>query len=470
MRHALALGALLAVFVVLSRREVFSWPYYYDEADYMFAASRGWANYTDHSSQPLVDYIRTGIREGRDPSHRAALSTQVRARGDVDFYRHWHGPLYFYWLAALAPLHLDERATRSLSYVFSVLTAMVIYFGALWVFPGRSREPAALLSSALYLWSYATVFSNEIAPHQLFVLCVVAALVLVMKWRVTGEQRFWYGAVVAAACAFCTLEVAFVLLLALAAFADKGKAVKSLVLFLATVLIVWPAAVLKLSFAKAYLFMTYLALFRRSPWGEAGFFETWRHRFVQSPGEWILLAIAAVLYCRPGQSVARKTLVPVTLYGVLMLVALLRVNSDTPRYMLPFLPAFQIAAGFTLASAIGICRPAARWISTAAILLAMLSSTYAQIRAHPVLPAPRPSEVLAAVRSQNLEGKRLLAPQNDVPMIHYYLREVVLSGYVSAQERSGLLAQDRFDAVLNPGSPVTLQRQSPLSPHYLSQR
>jgi len=38
MKHALALGAILAVFMFFTRREVFSWPYYYDEADYMFAA------------------------------------------------------------------------------------------------------------------------------------------------------------------------------------------------------------------------------------------------------------------------------------------------------------------------------------------------------------------------------------------------------------------------------------------------
>lgn len=470
MRHALALGALLAVFVFLARREVFSWPYCYDEADYMFAASLGWANYTEHPSQTLVDFIRTGLKKGSDPSERAALSSQIREHGDIDFYRHWHGPLYFYWLAALAPLQLDEPATRRLSYAFPVLTALVVYFGTLWVFPGRSRGLAALLSSALYLWSYPTVFSNEIAPHQLFVLCVVTALFLLMKWRATGEPRFWYSAVVAAACAFCTLEVAFVLLLVMAAFVDKRTVVKSLAVFLATVLIVWPAAVLRLSFVKAYLFMTYLALFRQSPWGQSGFFEAWWHRFVLSPGEWMLLAVAAALYFRPAHSALRKTLAPVALYGVLMLAVLLRVNSDTPRYMLPFLPTFQIAAGFVFVSAIGNFKPVARWVSATVLLLVMFWSTYGHIRAHPVLPAPRPFEVLAAIRSQNLEGKRLLAPQNDVPMIHYYLPNIVLNGYVSAQERMDLLARDRFDAVLNPGYPVTLQRQSELSPHYLSQR
>ena len=45
MKHALAVGAFLAIFAVfalLARDQVFPWPYYYDEADYMFAAAQGW--------------------------------------------------------------------------------------------------------------------------------------------------------------------------------------------------------------------------------------------------------------------------------------------------------------------------------------------------------------------------------------------------------------------------------------------
>jgi len=475
MKHALALGAILAVFMFFTRREVFSWPYYYDEADYMFAASLGWANYTDHPAQSLADYIRIGLSDGRSPAQRATLSAKSRADSDVNFYRHWHGPLYFYWLAALAPLHLDEHATRSLSYIFPVLTALVIYFGSLWLFPGG--DLGAVFGSAFYLWSYATVFSNEIAPHQLFVLCTVAALMLLMKWRATGDQRLWYGAVAVAACAFCTLEVAFVLLLAIIVYGavvrtpiDKHRIGKSIFLFIATVLFLWPAAVLKLSFLKAYLFMAYLALMRKSVWGNAGFVETWRHRLVESPGEWILFAVAAILYFRFCDSATRKMLAPVLLYGLLMVVVLLRVNTETPRYMLPFLPAFQIAAGFVFASVLKRWRPALRFASTAAILCLLFWNTYAQLRAHPILPAPRLAEVLDRVRREKLDGQRLLAPQNDLPMIHYYLPGVIVSGYADEGERSLMLAQDNFDAVLYPGSPVSLQRQTSGSPHYLSRR
>ena len=469
MKHALAFGALLGVFIFLARKEVFSWPYYYDEADYMFAASLGWSNYTDDPSQSLAGFIRMGLRNGGDSSRRAALSQQSRAGSDVNFYRHWHGPLYFYWLAAIAPLHLDEHATRSLSYVFPILAAFVIYFGTLWLNAGAL---AAMLSSAFYLWSYATVFSNELAPHQLFVLCVTAALMLLMKWRATGDPRFWYGAIIAEACAFCTLEVAFVLVLVLMVYGALGRAEKgkSIFLLVASVLFIWPAAALRLSFVKAYLFMAYLALVRKSPWGQKGFLDTWRLRFLESPWEWTLLAIAVIFFFRFCDPAARNMLAPVMVYGLVMLIVLLRANSETPRYMLPFLAPFQIAAGFVFASVLGKSNSVIRSLGSTAVLLLLFWNTYAQIREHPIRPAPRLAEVLDRVRAAKLEGRRLLVPQNDLPMLHYYVPGVVLAGYVDHRERSMLLAQDRFDAVLNPGYPVTLERQSSSLAHYLSQR
>jgi len=224
---------------------------------------------------------------------------------------------------------------------------------------------------------------------------------------------------------------------------------KSIGLFAGSVLLLWPAAFLKLSFLKAYLFMAYLAVFRKSPWGHITFLDTWRLRFEQSPGEWLLLAIAVILCFRFCDSAMRRLLTPVLLFAGLMLIALLRVNTETPRYMLPFLPAMQLAAGFIFASTLKNANPLVRNASAAAICLLLFLNTGAQIRAHPIRPAPRLAKLLATLRNQDLTNKKLLVPQDDLPMIHYYLPNILLSGYVSEEERSAMLARERFDAVLD---------------------
>jgi hypothetical protein len=457
-KHALAIFVLLGVFGLFACRQVFTWPYYYDEADYMYAASLGWgANYTDTPAQALKDYVRIGLRRGADATEREALSDESRAGDDVNFYRHWHGPLYFYWLLALAPFDLDERATRSWSYVFPVITLFVIYCGSLWVLPASEGFVAAMVGSAFYLWSYATTFTNEITPHALFVLCYVAALMLLMKWRTTGAARYWFGAVIATAFAFCTLEVAFVLLVVMLATGGWRRFAKSLPVFAGSVFLLWPAAVVKLAFIKAYLFMVYLALFRTAPWGNVGFAETWRLRFLHSPWEWLLLATAAVLYVRYCDRGTRGLLWPVLLYAGLMLAVLLRVTTDTPRYMLPFLPALHIAAGFTFASVLTKWRPMLRYTGAGAICLLLLWNTSSQIRSHPILPAPRLMAVLDSLRWRKLTDKKLLVPQDDLPMIHYYFHGTFVRGYMNDEERNARLARGRFDAVLLPGYPVNLE-------------
>src|ERR1700731_4450219 len=59
-------GLLLALFLLLITRTV-SWePYVYDEADYMYAASLGFAaNWSDTHSIPISDFARTGLARER---------------------------------------------------------------------------------------------------------------------------------------------------------------------------------------------------------------------------------------------------------------------------------------------------------------------------------------------------------------------------------------------------------------------
>jgi hypothetical protein len=443
MKHLLAAAALVALLLFLITRNVSLGPYLYDEADYMYAASLGYfANWTDAPTLPLPDFLRIGLSRGKPAGGRQELSEFIRQSNDVLFYRHWHGPLYHYFLIPVSRLRLNEHDVRAAMLVIPALTLLAIYFGCLWLIPGTPGLLTALLASVLFLSSFSVFRSTELAPHQLFVLCYLCCVIFLAKTVATGRRSAWYAAVTMAALAFCTLEVAFVavLTLAICAYIERDRlhmdwrfAARSLMLFIATVAIVWPAAIFKLTFVKSYLFMAYLALVRKGSWGDVGFFGTWRNRVLDSPLEWALIALALILYLRRPWQKDHRLAYPILIFAILMLAATARVLTDSARYSLPFMPALDLFAGVTLAPFLAsLRRPAAFGI--AGLLVAGLCATgLYETSTHPVQPDPHPAAVLEHIRQANLTNKALLVPQSDLPMIHYYFPATRLRGYYTPQ-------------------------------------
>jgi hypothetical protein len=407
MQRILVFGSLLALFLLLIIRNVSPEPYGYDEADYMYAATLGFtANWTDAPSISMADFVRAGLNR-ESPK---ALSERIRGSHDVLFYRHFHGPLYHYFLIPVSRLPLNPRAVRMLMLAIPAASLAIIYFGCLWLAPGLVATLAALLAAMLFLTSHAVVWSTELAPHQLFALCSLACLILLAKAIATGRRAYWYACVIASALAFCTLEVAFVLILTVAICgvverrtfgADLGFVVKSLALFLATVLAVWPAAIFRLSFVKGYAVVAYLALMREAPWGHAGFMETWRARIFESPLEWALIVIALLFQVR-NRVRAVPRVYPVGLFAVLMLIATLRVLSSSPRYTLPFMPALDLLAGLTLLPSLGPLRKPAGFAVVVLSVAGLYGIAWLQIAQRPPL-----------LRQQNLDA---------IPSRHHGLR------------------------------------------------
>jgi hypothetical protein len=433
--HAAILAVLVTVFLGWTFRQIYPWPYIYDEADYMYVATQdATANYLDSPSQPIAEFLRMGLTEGRDPARRESLSEFIRGSGDVNFYRHWHGPLYFFWLKAVGREEAAPPSVRAWFMVFPIATALAIYFGALWIFAPPVDLPAAVLGATLFLWSYPVSRSNEIAPHQMYMLWYVLVLILLAKLMVTppaapggdvtGARRYWYVAVACTAAAFATMEISFTLVAVLLILAwrehktwqvDKAWAIRSVLLFVGVAIALWPMGLLKLGVIKSYLFMAYLAVFRHNPWGDVTLAETWRLRLTGSPIEWLLLATALILFRYRRDRAA----FPALLYSLLTFAAMFRVNTDTPRYMLPFLGGFHVLTGFVLAERIAGLR--AQWRVTAVAALAVLlwTNTARQVAAHPVRPDLRPQAVLDSVRENHFDGRPLLGPLGDLPMLRY---------------------------------------------------
>src|ERR1700694_5908530 len=127
LKHTAILAGILAVFYFLARGTVMYGPFTYDEADYMDAASRGFAaNYTDTPTMALAELVKVGLNRGRDSSQRSDLSEMIRGSDDMVFYRHWHGPLYLDWLQIVKLLAPGEHAIRALNYVFPIATAFLL--------------------------------------------------------------------------------------------------------------------------------------------------------------------------------------------------------------------------------------------------------------------------------------------------------------------------------------------------------
>jgi 4-amino-4-deoxy-L-arabinose transferase-like glycosyltransferase len=281
----------------------------------------------------------------------------------------------------------------------------------------------------------------------------------------TGARRYLYGAAFAAGLAFCALEVTFVLVATIIACAflerrrlalDWRVALRTVAVFVGTVFILWPGAILKLSFVKAYLFMAYLAVFRKAPWGNEGLIDTWRERIVNSPVEWIVIAVAIGLFVADRNIRSKRILFPFLIFAGLMIVATLRVTTGAPRYALPFMPALQVFAGLVLASVLARKRAPVAFAYAAAIAAALLISAWITVNRHPPGSDTRLAAVLNIVRVNQADS--LLVPKDFVPPIHYYFPRTEVRGYSDDRPTPSDLEASGLTGVLYNDDPVRYER------------
>ena len=471
MKHLIIVAVFAALFFAIARKTIPTGPYGYDESDYMHGAKLGlFVNFTDHGSLPIVDFIRIGLTRGRSASEHRALSEGVRESDDIAFYRHWHGPMFYYWLILASQFAPDANGVRWASVLFPIASFLIIYFGCLWLTPGREGFLQALLCSALFLWSKTTVGSLELAPHQFFVVWFLLALFLLAKMVRTGQRKYFYLACVTAGSSFSTLEVTFVLVAVILAclFLERRAlaldwpfALRSVLLFLGAVLISWPGAILKLSFLKSYLGIVYLAVFRKSPWGNVSLADTWGRRLLDSPIEWIMVLAALGLIAAGWRNRNQRYLYPFFLFAILMLLTVGRVPADAPRYALPFMPTLQILAGCTIASLL-VKRPAAvAYFAVASLCAALFVTSWIELSKHPWREDPRPGAILSYIRDNHLDTSTLMVPLAFLPTIHYYFPRTHLRSYEGDSPASKDFEGKKFDGVLYSTYPVHFQ---PLHP------
>ncbi len=425
-------------------------PFGYDEADYMWAGKQGlWANYSGEHAISLVEFVRKGLELSRHAGERQSLSEYIRSTGDIDFYRHYHGPMYVYWLALLHRAGVrEENVFRGSGLLIHFASATLILFGIWAIFP--SLPPiAALLACALFVFDRAALSAaSGITQHVLFTFFCIASLLACSRFLRNLELKWFYASVALIACAVCTVETSVLMLAALGVSMIVehrrirmkwptlrglgGLIGRGIGVFALTMLVCWPMGVLKLGIAKGFLQLAYIAVYRKtfSPLGPLGLWET---EFSVSPAEFSLLVAGAVTAFILWRGFAqRRELLPWLAFIVVFFLVTLKVTVPYTYYYAPLTASFAVATG----AAAGILWNRWPWLGRAGLLLVILTSIIAMtIPFREVLrqgKATRPDEssVLKLVGEYPVEvGRQLYLPFQLVPMLHYYHPDIKTVGY-----------------------------------------
>lgn len=445
-RDLLFLLGCAVLFVVVFYRAAPSTRFRYDEADYMVAARMGFReNYLESSSSSFPAYLRTGLRAVSGGVDRTDLSDDTRQRGDVSFYRHYHGPLYFHWLALIRRLTSQEGQVRAAGLTFHLLVFVTVFAGLIWLL-GPEGRPAAGIAAVACLFSVTNIRSSlGVSTHQMYAWLAVLTLFVIARFLITAQSRHLLGAVGCATVALCTLEYAVLLFVVLGfttwlvrrrllaqnpdlrpgALLGKGLGV-----FLGVCAVLWPAGLFKLSMLKGYLAIPYLALMRKGSFGNASLMDLWSNRLGESPVEYVLLFVCLVAGLHAlTRFRSRPEWVPFVLYAGLIL--LITVKSDADRFISSAPPALYVVGGVALAERSKGRLRGRLGTAAAGLGFALLLSNAAWALPPPAAPtSPSEQDTVSFVSSQRDRLRAVLIPAPCVPKMHYYLPDVVVRSYL----------------------------------------
>ncbi len=442
--------------VILFSPKIPTAPYTYDEADYMFAVSHGfWANYLDRPSLSFLEFLKLGFSKGLDDRERVNLSEFIRHSGDVSFYRHYHGPLYYYYLTGIQYFWgTAEYVMRIATLVWLILCYLLVYAACFFLLETNPR-PAALVSGSLVLFSPSLLSASiQITPHSMFLFFAVFNLLLMGKILESEDIRknrlYLFTLFIGLSLSFLVLENApflfatylFCLVWQREIFLKNTFNQRislplwyNFLLFLLLLLLCWPGGLLKLTIIKNYLFFAHHALKRADYQGVIGFLEIWEKLLARSPLELavILMTPLAALYVILIQK--KKFLVPFIFFAFLIIVSntLNKSIIISPKYISAALPALYLAAGIIVAHVFA-GRQRSAYILSLIFLLLIALNNYAFFQKNKNLYT-QDEEVcitntfLTYLRNNNIPEKVLLLPNYAIPAVNFYFRAYQLHAY-----------------------------------------
>ena len=470
-------AALAVMFLLITAAVVLFTPFVpsqrfgYDEADYMYAAAKGFsANYLDEGSISAVTFLQRGFA-GLHSSNWSALSEYIRRADDVTFYRHFHGPLYFYSILISDRFFaVHERSQRLLNFAYLLLSGVILFVGSLYLVPEQAGLAACLSAFFLLVSPNNLNTAMWLGPHTLYAATSLVALFFMAKLIETNRVAYLYASVAALALAFLTIEYSALLLVTLAIVLVvrrkvlfRGCATKDVVrtlakcmgLFLLTIAVLWPAAILKLTLAKNYLFFLYFAAVRSATsYGADSLARVWWLRMRGSPLEFTcLLIFVGLLVASLIRKNIRLLVLPFAIYALLVFLTTVRNRSLSPVYISSLLPPLYFIGAVLLAGLVKTRRLAAyalMLIVVAAFSVNGYLYTYrplSQLR-----PEPRANGVVEVMERAGVRHRRILVPHDSLPTAHYYFPSNEYTTYPEALTIDQLLrAAPRADGLVYDG-------------------
>jgi hypothetical protein len=434
--------------------------YGYDEADYMYAAGKGIAaNYLDDHALPLKTFIESGSNLGKDKSKRTELSELIRSSDDISFYRHYHGPLFFYWLNLLRFFGCtDESSFRAGALILLGLTACLLLWAAVRVH-GLSL-PWILLPVVLLFGSQMNIMTDaELTPHAMYCLTSLLALVLLSRFLSSNRSSDWYAALFALALAFLSIEyavlVAAVFILCL--FVHRRSIftqytvlpfmMRSVGFLFLAIGVLWLGGIIKLTLVKNYLFFTYFTIVRGGEFGSGNFFDVWLHRFADSPV--ICILSLATVICFAFRLKKNAALLPYLAYPLLVVITSLRNTSTSPTYVSSIFPPIFLLSGIVLYE----LTKGKKMFIPIGIIAAIAFASFFFLKPTGIHSGDNSSDkvirmlipYLGSVRSADMN---LIVPRSYLPSLHYYNRNKHFSSY--AEEFDDLIT---IEGLLSHNSP-----------------
>jgi hypothetical protein len=435
----------LAVLCTLFGDNASDAPFTYDEADYMYAGTQGFtANYLDRNAMPLGAYVRNGLALAHDKTLSRKMSEDVRASGDVSFYRHYHGPLYAFWIALWHGLGVHSNAGyRATGLIVHALGAIAIFWLFPLAFPDLS-EVAALIAALMFAMNRtALLTATLITQHLAYAFLSCLALFAVALYLRLREMRYWYAAAALLASCFATVEISLVLIggaaltVAVLDWSDGWKKLLALMgkgaaCFLGVLAIVWPPGVFQLTALKGYVYLAYMAIVRKT-FTPISPRQLWVQKLKSYPLEYILplaAAIAAWIYWR--RLTNRRAVTPFLLYGCLLFAATLVITIPNDYYLCSLMMSLAVVTGVVFGELWMRRGMGVRAVSLVVVLGSLVAldvSYYRETVRKQSGPPGLAAETLKYLDAHPLAGRQLVAPSMLLPTLHYYHPENPIVSY-----------------------------------------